>query len=124
LTGVPDVIELPFIWPHTAILFLCVVLTSVSQLLLKFGSGGEGRWWQSFVRLQTLLGYGLLTLVTILMVFVMQRLELKFVTAVQALIYVLVVIGARFVLKERLTKNRIVGLALIVAGVVVFNFDF
>lgn len=124
MTGILDVIELPFIWPHTTILFLCVVLTSISQLLLKSGSGGGGRWWQSFMRVHTLLGYGLLTLVTILMVFVMQRLELKFVTAVQAFIYVLVVIGARFVLKERLTKNRIVGLALILAGVVVFNLDY
>jgi drug/metabolite transporter (DMT)-like permease len=80
-------------------------------------------WWQSFLKLHTLLGCGLLTFVTISMVFAMQRLELKFVTAVQALIYVLVVIGARLVLKEHLTRTRIVGLALIVVVVVVFNLD-
>jgi len=36
-------------------------------------------------------------------------------------VYVLVVLGARLFLNERLTPWRVMGLALIAAGVVVFN---
>jgi len=117
----PTLGSLTIIWPHTAILLTCVVLASAAQLLLKLGADRRRVWWQSFLDGRTLLGYGLLVLVAVAMVFAMQRLELKLATGAQALVYVLVVLGARLFLNERLTPWRVMGLALIAAGVVVFN---
>lgn len=110
-----------FIWPHTAILAICLVISAAAQVLLKMGASGRHVWWQSLFDRRTLLGYGAFAFVTVAMMYAMQRLDLKFVVGSQSLIYVLVALGARLVLKERFSRRHRIGLLLIVAGVIVFN---
>ena len=106
---------------HYMALALCIVLTSIAQLLLKFGASNKQTVSHSFVNRSTLGGYGLLAVVTIISVYAMQVIELKVVTAWVSATYLLVVLLARTVLKEPLTIMKMVGCGLITLGGVIFS---
>lgn len=110
-------------WQHTGALTLCVTLGPVAQLLLKRGASAGATAARSFVSPWTLGGYGVFGVVTVLAVYAFQQIELKTAAAWTSLTYLLVILLARIVLGEPLTRNKLVGGALIVAGVTVFNLD-
>jgi drug/metabolite transporter (DMT)-like permease len=107
-------------WPHSGMLVACILLTAVAQLLLKAGAARK-HVMTSFLNLQTLAGYALLASVALMSVYVMQRIELKVVTAFQSLTFLLVIAGATIFLREQVTRIRFLGSALILAGMVVFS---
>ncbi|MBA7489476.1 hypothetical protein ES702_00010 [subsurface metagenome] len=67
------------------------------------------------------MGYFMFLIVTVCSIFALKGLELKLFYALTSLNYVVVMILSRIVLKEGLSRNRIVALCLIVVGVTVFN---
>jgi len=106
---------------HAAALAVCVVLTACAQLLLKMGAAGKPTFSASFANRRTVSGYAILGIVTVLVVYALQGLELKVVTAFMSLTYLLVSISAWLFLREELTPNRVLGCLLIMAGIVVFS---
>jgi len=106
-------------WPHSGVLVACILLTSTAQLLLKAGSE-RPHLIASFLNMQTIAGYAILSCVTLMSVYVMQRIELKVVTAFQSITFLLVLAGAALFLRERLTRGQILGSVFILAGIVVF----
>jgi drug/metabolite transporter (DMT)-like permease len=111
------VADLP--WPHSGMLAMCILLTATAQLLLKAGAS-RPHPLASFLNPQTAAGYALLAGVTLMMVYVMQRIELKVATAFQSVTFLLVLAGAMLFLRERVTRARVLGSLLIVAGIAVF----
>ncbi len=109
------------LWPHIAALGGSILLGPCSQILMKRGASSQGSAVRAFMSPWTLGGYGLMGVVTVLTVFAYQRLELKTVAAWTSLNYLLVVLLARFFLKEPLTPGRLVGCGMIVAGVALFS---
>lgn len=110
-------------WTHYLALVLCIVLGPIAQLLLKRGANTNASAARSFVSPWTLGGYGLFGAVTVLAVYAFQQIELKTVAAFTSLNYLAVVLLARLFLREPLTRGKLMGCALIMLGVAVFNLD-
>ncbi len=106
---------------HVAALGVGIVLTAVSQVLLRSGARNKSSLIGSFLNPHTLLGYGLFLAVTVLNVYAMQTILLKTVTAWVSMTYVATMILSRWLLKEELNRFMLMGAALIVAGIVVFS---
>lgn len=100
---------------------ISIVLTGISQTLLKIGARNDNTSLGAYLNPATLTGYFVLLIVTICGVFALKGLELKFFYALASLNYVVVMILSKIVLKEGLSRNKVVASCLIVVGVIVFN---
>jgi len=98
--------------------FIAILLTSVSQMLLKAGSDNANSIY--FNRF-TASGYLIFLIVTIFSILALRGLSLKFYYALTSLNYILVLIFSYIILKEEITKNKIIGIILIVWGIIIFN---
>jgi multidrug transporter EmrE-like cation transporter len=107
------------------LLFLAILLTGISQVLLKTGSSrnGEGRFraFSMYLNAPTLTAYGLLLVTTVISVIVLREIPLKVFYAIASLNFLVVAGLSYWLLKERVDREMIFALALIVAGVLVFN---
>ena len=107
------------------LVFLAVLLTGISQVLLKIGSAHHGKRKNSvldaYLNLPALIGYGLLLCVTVICVIALKEIPLKVLYAIASLNLVVVVGLSWGVLKERVTRKMVVGMVMIVLGIVVFN---
>ena len=108
------------------LVFLAVLLTWISHVLLKIGSAHQGKRKDSvldaYLNLPSLTAYGLLLFVTVISVIALREIPLKMFYTIASLNFVVVVGLSWGILKERVTKKIEVGIVLIVLGVVVFNF--
>ena len=98
-----------------------VVLTSIGQLLLKIGAthalvNGKNVYFQP----ASVVGYALFALVAFLSIIALKGLDLKVFFVLISLTYISIPLLAHFILKETMTKNRIIGIIVIAAGVVIF----
>ena len=98
-----------------------ILLTSVSQVLLKLGAGAGRSFARAFLNRCTVTGYVLFLAVTVLNIFAMKAIPLRTVTAATSLTYAVAVgMGHRF-LGEIVTRRMILGVALIIVGICVFS---
>jgi uncharacterized membrane protein len=100
---------------------LSIVLTGVSQTLLKIGARNANTALGVYLNPATMMGYFMFLIVTICSIFALKGLDLKLFYALASLNYVVVMVLSRVVLKEDLSRNKVLALCLIVVGVVVFN---
>lgn len=106
---------------HEYALILSIILTSVSQIILKMGSETNKKWIYSLLSYKIFLGYFLLFIVTILNVLVMQKIQLKTMTAWISLTYIIVNILSYFFFKENINKDKILGSVIIVSGIIIYS---
>jgi small multidrug resistance pump len=101
-----------------------VIITGISQVLLKIGAGKEERnrlFFSSYLNLPTLTAYGLLFVVTVIAIIVLQGMPLKLFYAIASLNFVIVLVLSWSILKERINPAEICAVFIIVSGVLVFN---
>ena len=107
------------------LVFLGVILTGISQVLLKIGSSHQGKhnntFLTAYLNLPTIFAYGLLLSVTVINVIALKEISLKVLYAIASLNLVVVVVLSWGILKEEINTKMIVGILLIVSGIVVFN---
>jgi multidrug transporter EmrE-like cation transporter len=107
------------------LLFFAVILTGISQVLLKIGSAHQGKQKDSilaaYLNFHTIIAYGLLLVVTVIIVIALKEIPLKMAYAIASLNFVAVAVLSWGVLKEEVNKKMVVGITMIVLGVVVFN---
>jgi hypothetical protein len=99
------------------LVFIAVLLTGISQVLLKVGAAHRGKRKDSildaYLNLPTFFAYGLLLLVTVISVIALKKVPLKVFYAIASLN--LVVVGLSWgILKEKVNKRMVM-------GIVVFN---
>jgi len=98
-----------------------VILTSVGHLLLKIAAS---RALASGSRIYThpvsILGYGIFAVVAFLSIYAMKGLDLKIFFALYSLTYICIPVLAYLVLKESFTRNKVIGVIVITAGVLLF----
>lgn len=103
-------------------MFLSVVVASVSQVLLKKSAL---RTYDTVVReylnLYVVSGYGLLFVSMLLTVYAYSGMAYKNGPVIESLGNVIVLILGYFVFGERISVRKLVGIACIMAGIVVFN---
>ena len=109
--------------PIPALALFSVVLAVAGQLSLKtamnrigrVGGSGRPQWRKGFGGLVR--GFLLYSASAVVWLFILSRAELSYAFPFLSLAYVLILLIARWRLKEALTPGRLLGSALIVAGV-------
>lgn len=103
------------------ILILSIFVASVSQVLLKKSSLKK---YDSFIReylnIYVITGYMLLLLSTVLTVVALKGMDYKNVPITESLGYIIIMILSYLFLSERITKKKIIGNIIILAGVVIY----
>ena len=101
-----------------------VFIASVSQILLKISAernvgatGFKAQYLNKFV----IIGYALLLISTLIPLYVYQFIPLKYGAVIESLGYVFVMILSAVILREKITKRKLIGNLLIVAGVIIFS---
>jgi multidrug transporter EmrE-like cation transporter len=100
---------------------LCVLFTAAGQVLLKIGAGNGPGFYHLYLNRYTISGYFMYFLVTVCSVLALGGIMLKTLYAIMSVTYVLVALMSWGVLKEPITKNKLIAVLLILTGVMVFN---
>jgi multidrug transporter EmrE-like cation transporter len=101
-----------------------IFLTGVSQTLLKMGAKKEERKNQfigAYLNRYLIIAYGLFVVVTLFSVYALRDIPLKVFYSLTSLNLFIVMISSYFVLKEPVNREQVIGVALIVFGVIIFN---
>ena len=108
---------------YAAILLFSVLIASCSQILLKKSATKtyENRF-KEYLNPLVITAYGIFFLSTLLTTFAYQKTDLSVGTILEASGYIYIVFLGRAFLKEKLTRNKIIGNTLIIAGIFLFVF--
>jgi multidrug transporter EmrE-like cation transporter len=106
---------------HYLALAGCIAFTSTAQICLKAGARNKTRVVDSFLNRLTLVGYALFGATTVLSVYAMQTIDLKVVSTWTGMTFVLVTLLSKLILKESISRSKVIGCALIIAGIVIFH---
>ena len=102
-------------------MFGAVALSAASQMLLKKAAKtAYASPIREYLNVLVIGGYGLLVLSMLSVVFACRGLEMKNVPVIEALGFPLVMVLGRIFYGEKLTKNKLIGMGLIMLGVAVF----
>lgn len=102
--------------------FACVIGIALGQLMFKFGAltlKNSGSLFDPKTFVVLALALALYGFVTILWIYVLQRLELGKVYPLMALAFVIVPIGSYFLFGERFQTQYFIGLFLVVSGIII-----
>lgn len=104
------------------IILLSNLVAAVSQLLLKQAAKKTWpNWWRSYLNVRVILAYVLFFSTTLFSVYALRFIPLSLSAALGASGQIFVPILSRLVLHEEISKRRALGMAIIVAGIVVFS---
>ncbi len=102
-------------------MFGAVALSAMSQMLLKKAAKTDySSPVREYLNVWVIGGYGLLVLSMLSVVFACRGLEMKNVPVIESLGFPLVMLLGRVFYGEKLTKNKLIGMGLIMLGVAVF----
>ena len=106
---------------YVILLVLSVFIASCSQILLKKSAEKEdSSIIREYLNIRVIVGYGMMVVSTILTIFAFKGLDYKNGPIIEALGYIFIMFLSYFFLKEKITKNKIIGNALILLGIIVF----
>ena len=109
---------------HLALMLLSVLIANFSQLLLKASAGRSyDKWYQQYLNPHVIGGYGLLGVSFVFSFFGLRgdAMPLSMAPVWNSIGYLFMTILAYLFLKERPGKRKLVGLAVIIAGIVLFS---
>jgi drug/metabolite transporter (DMT)-like permease len=102
---------------------LSALVSSVSQILLKKSAlKSYPSRWREYVNPLVIGGYALLFGCTVLVVFAFREVPLSLGPILEASSYAYIMVLSAIFLKEKITVRKIVGNAVIIAGICVFSF--
>lgn len=98
------------------------LIAAVSQLLLKLAAKKDYPvWWRSYLNPLVITAYGMFFGTTILNVFALRHIPLTLSAALGASGQIFVPAVSALFLKERISRKRLLGMAIIVIGIIVFS---
>lgn len=109
---------------NLAILLLGIsaLIASISQILLKHSATKTyENHIKEYVNPWVISGYFLLFATTIINLFAYKKIEYKYGAIMETLAFVFVIFFSRILFQEKITKKKLLGSVLILAGIVVFN---
>lgn len=99
-------------------------IAAYSQLLLKNSALIEYKnSWQNYINIRVLSSYVLLFLTTVISMFALRFLSYKLVAILGTSSYVFVVFLSKFILKEKISKKKFIGVLVIVVGIIIFGLE-
>ena len=104
-----------------ALAILASFLTALSQILLKTQAnttGGKG-FWAKFLNIRVIVSYGLLFLTLAINQVAYRHVPLAVMPCITATSFIWVFLMGRFILKEHVSRRKVIGVAIILLGVVI-----
>jgi len=109
-------------WKYICIYIFAVFISSVSQILLKKSALKERQsWLLEYLNPIVILAYGLFFSSTLITIISYKVLPLSLGPVLESSGYLFVMVLSIFFLKEKVSKNRIIGIILIVIGITIFT---
>lgn len=103
------------------IIVAATLVATISQILLKKSADIHyDRKLKEYLNPYVIIGYGLLFVSMVLMIFANRGLDFKIVNAFEAISYVFMLVLGRIFLNEKITSEKLIGVTLIMIGVLVF----
>jgi len=109
---------------YIGVALLSVVLSSLSQVLLKKSSNEEkSHWIFEYLNFKVIMAYGTIFVCMFLMIFAFTGMYYRNGAVIESLAYLLIMVFSRIFLGEKITKRRVIGNLIIVIGVIVFTLN-
>jgi len=110
------------IWPYVLLMAMSNLIAGFSQILLKKAAvKPTKRWIDQYLNPLVIVAYGLFFGSTIFSMLGYKGLPLSMTPVFNALSQLIVALLAYLFLRERPSKQRLLGLAVVVLGIVVFS---
>lgn len=102
------------------IFIISVCIASTSQLLLKKSANQEKKTkWQEYINAYVIVAYLLLFVSTMLTMLAYKNLNLSMGVVIESISYIIIAIASYFLFKEKITKNKVVGIVMIITGIII-----
>lgn len=99
------------------------LISAFSQILLKVAARKEYRSWiYEYLNVRVISAYFIFFLATLLTVYCYKVIPLSLGAMLEASGYVFVTVLGRIILKESVSKQKLIGMALVITGVIVVAF--
>lgn len=106
---------------YVCIFVLSVFIASVSQIILKKSADKKhNNIFREYFNIPVIIGYGMMFSSTILTIMAFKKIAFKNGPIIESIGYVFVLILSKIFLGEKLTKNKIIGNAIIILGIIIF----
>ncbi len=104
------------------LMFLGTLLTAISQVLLKTSSGKTYKSWiYEYLNWRVILSYSLFVVVLAMNTWAFTKVQMKYGTIIDAFSYVFVMILSVALLREKITRGRLIGNLIIIAGILIYT---
>ena len=111
-------------WLYFIVALISVLISGISQIILKKAAlKTYEKWYLSYLNFPVIFAYFLFFLSTVCSVIALRHLPLSLSPMWQSMGQIFVALLSYFVLKEKLTKKKITGIAVIVLGIVLFSIQ-
>ena len=108
--------------PYLMIGFFSVFVSSVSQTLLKKAAGREHRSFaEEYLNFPVIAAYAMFFGSTLLTMLAYKKLPLSMSPAFESSSYIFVTFFGVTMFKEKLTKKKLLALAMILSGIIIFT---
>ncbi len=105
------------------IILIAILLVSGSHIVLKYSANNQYKNRISeYTNIPTIVGYSLLFASSLITIFALRYIPFKSYQVYMSLTYLIILVLSKIVLNERITRSKIVGNCLIVAGIFLFNY--
>ena len=109
-------------WIGIGMILVSNVIAGFSQILLKKATKIEYTvWWKAYINPKVISGYMMLLGTTVFGVLALRFIPLSVSAAFAASGQIIVPGLSAIFLKEKLTKKKVMGMAIIVVGIVIFS---
>lgn len=99
-----------------------VIISAFSQILLKKSADKSyEKWYQEYLNIRVILAYGIFFCATLCSVIAFKYIPLSMGPILGATEYVLVAVLSWVILKEKISRRKFIGLAMIVTGVLIYT---
>lgn len=106
---------------YIILLILAVLVSSISQIILKKSASKKYKSVvKEYINPYVIIGYLLMVLSTVLVILGLKGVSYKDEPIIESLGYIFVMILSNKILGEKITKNKIIGNALILFGIFIY----
>lgn len=99
-----------------------VLTAGISQIFLKKGAMRPHiSFIRDYLNVPVVCGYGLMFASVLVTMFAYRGLEYMSIAVIEAIGYIWVPVLSYFFFKEKFTRNKVVGILIILVGIVVYN---
>ena len=109
---------------YVGIFLISVLVSSVSQILLKISAGKTyDSKIKEYLNAPVIIAYGLFFLSTVVTVLAYKYVDLSLGPVLEATGYIWVTLLGYLILKEKVSRKKMLGLVVIIVGIIVFNVN-